>query len=78
MLDIGRHMARRVTRLAALALGACALTAAPALARDKIKVGAPHPTLLHTSPLQLASSFGLFDKEDLDVEALFTSGGADT
>jgi len=69
----------RIARLSALILcaGACAVSA-PAAARDKMKVAAPHPTLLHTSPLQLAKSFGLFEKEDLDVEPLFTLGGADT
>lgn len=69
----------RSPKLAALALCAALLAAGPqAVAKDKIKVAAPHPTLLHTSPLQLAKTFGLFDKEDLDVEPLYTLGGADT
>src|SRR5262245_42785304 len=69
----------KIARLAALVICATAIaTVAPVAARDKIKVGAPHPTLLHTSPLQLAKTLGLFDKEDLDVEPLFTLGGADT
>ena len=67
-----------LARLAALALCATAFALAhPVAARDKMKVAAPHPTLLHTSPLQLAKSLGLFEKEDLDVEPLYTLGGAD-
>lgn len=79
-----RSIARLVTlthcklTVAALASAALLLSAGAAAAKDKIKVAAPHPTLLHTMPTLLAQSFGMFDKEGLEVEALWTAGGADT
>ena len=68
-------MSRR--SLPALVLAASLGLPLTAFAKDKIKVAAPHPTLLATTISSLAKSFGYFDKHDLDVELLWTAGGAD-
>lgn len=52
-------------------------SAAPALAKDKIKVAAPHPTIITSTIPALAKSLGYFDRHDVDVEILWTAGGAD-
>lgn len=61
----------------ALAVSSALVAAAPAAARDKIRIAAPHPTILPTTIPTIAQRFGLFDKANLDVEVLWTAGGAD-
>lgn len=62
--------------LAGLALGALAL-AAPAAAQHKIKVAAPHPTIMPSTFIVIAEEFGFFRKQNIQVEILWTAGGAD-
>ena len=49
----------------------------PTLAKDKIRIAAPHPTIITSTIPVVAQSLGLVDKADLDVEVLWTAGGAD-
>lgn len=58
-------------------LSALSFAPAPALAKDKIKIAAPHPTIITSTIPQLAKELGYFDKHDVDVEILWTAGGAD-
>ena len=67
---------KRLNALAALAFGALAL-AAPAAAQQKIKVAAPHPTIMPSTFIMIAEEFGFFKKENIQVEILWTAGGAD-
>jgi NitT/TauT family transport system substrate-binding protein len=69
-----------MSRRAAVCLVSSLLAAAaalPAAARDKIKIAAPHPTIIATTIPTLARQMGFFDKHNLDVEILWTAGGAD-
>lgn len=64
--------------LAAALLGTLALALpASAQAPNKIKVAAPHPTIMPSTFMIIAQDFGLFKKENLEVEILWTAGGAD-
>lgn len=63
--------------LAATATIALAAFAQPAFAKDKIRIAAPHPTIITSTMPVVAQSLGLFEKADLDVEILWTAGGAD-
>ena len=62
--------------LAALVLAALAV-ATPAAAQDKIKVAAPHPTIMPSTFMIIAEELGFFKKENIQVETLWTAGGAD-
>ncbi len=66
-------MLRKVTPVVA----AFAAFALPAAAKDKIRIAAPHPTIITSTIPALAKSLGHFDKADLDVDILWTAGGAD-
>ncbi len=46
-------------------------------AKDKIRIAAPHPTIITSTIPALAKSLGYFDKANLDVDILWTAGGAD-
>lgn len=59
------------------AISAVALAASPVHAKDKIKIAAPHPTIITSTIPALAKSLGYFDKHNVDVEILWTAGGAD-
>ncbi len=60
---------------ATLALG---LAFAPAAAQQmKIKVAAPHPTIMPSTFTMIAKEMGFFEREKVDVEVLWTAGGAD-
>jgi NitT/TauT family transport system substrate-binding protein len=59
---------------AALAVG---LAAMPALAQNKMKIAAPHPTIMPSTFTIIARDMGFFKKEGLEVELLWTAGGAD-
>lgn len=64
-------------RLAAVLAFAAFGAIAPAAAKDKIKIAAPHPTIITSSIPALARDLGYFDKQNVDVEILWTAGGAD-
>ena len=68
-----------LTAVSALALATVpvAVTVTSATAADKIKVAAPHPTIMPSTFMVLAQEFGFFKKHDIDVEVLWTAGGAD-
>lgn len=57
-------------------LVAC-LAATPALAQYKMKIAAPHPTIMPSTFTVLARDLGYFKNEKLEVELLWTAGGAD-
>lgn len=68
---------RNLKRLAATVL-ALGLAASPALAQQlKIKVAAPHPTIMPSTFAKIAQDLGFFKRENVDVELLWTAGGAD-
>ena len=54
-----------------------ATVAIPAAGQDKIKIAAPHPTIITSSIPALAKELGYFAKHKVDVEILWTAGGAD-
>lgn len=58
------------------ALAAC-IAATPALAQYKMKIAAPHPTIMPSTFTVLARDLGYFKNEKLEVELLWTAGGAD-
>ncbi len=62
--------------LAAMAVAA-GLAATPALAQHKMKIAAPHPTIMPSTFTIIAKDMGFFQKEGLEVELLWTAGGAD-
>ena len=68
-----KSLAARAMATVALA----ALAVAPAGAADKIKVAAPHPTIMPSTFIVLAEEFGFFKRHDIEVEVLWTAGGAD-
>lgn len=70
-------MARRNVLAIAILGATIAWAALPAAARDKIKIAAPHPTIITSTIPALAKSLGHFDKANLDVDILWTAGGAD-
>ncbi len=43
----------------------------------KIRIAAPHPTIISSTLPVVARDLGLFDKANVDVEILWTAGGAD-
>lgn len=59
---------------AALAAGLASL---PAVAQHKMKIAAPHPTIMPSTFTIIARDMGFFKKEGLEVELLWTAGGAD-
>jgi NitT/TauT family transport system substrate-binding protein len=59
---------------AALAVGVAVM---PALAQNKMKIAAPHPTIMPSTFTIIARDMGFFKKEGLEVELLWTAGGAD-
>ncbi len=68
---------RMLFKVAGALLAASALAASPALAQYKMKIAAPHPTIMPSTFTVLARDMGFFAKEKLEVELLWTAGGAD-
>lgn len=66
-------MIARVAGLAATVM----LLAAPAFAQDTMKIAAPHPTIMPSTFAIVARDEGFFKREGLEVELLWTAGGAD-
>ena len=66
---------KRIATLAAIT--AVAIAASPLLAKDKIRIAAPHPTIITSTIPALAKSLDYFDRQNVDVEILWTAGGAD-
>ncbi len=64
-------------KLAGALLAASALAATPAMAQYKMKIAAPHPTIMPSTFTVIARDMGFFAKEKLEVELLWTAGGAD-
>ena len=72
-----RLFTKLATGLAGALLAASALAATPALAQHKMKIAAPHPTIMPSTFTIIAKEMGFFEKEKLEVELLWTAGGAD-
>ena len=51
-----------------IALAGLALLVTPAAAKDKIKIAAPHPTIITSTIPALAKSLGYFDRADRSEE----------
>ncbi|MEX0405272.1 ABC transporter substrate-binding protein [Aquibium sp. LZ166] len=64
-------------RIALIGAAASLLTAFQASAQDVIRVAAPHPTALQSTPIRLGEMLGFFEKENIKVETIFTQGGSD-
>jgi NitT/TauT family transport system substrate-binding protein len=58
-------------------LFALGIAATPAAAQYKMKIAAPHPTIMPSTFTIIARDMGFFAKEKLEVELLWTAGGAD-
>jgi NitT/TauT family transport system substrate-binding protein len=65
-------------RLALLVLAAIAVAGAPAVAQEKLRVSVPQRGLWDTGVSELGRRAGIFKKHGLDLEILFTSGGAES
>ena len=68
---------RRAYLLAAAAVPLLPLAPFQVSVKDRIKIAAPHPTIITSTIPALAKSLGYFDKANLDVDILWTAGGAD-
>ena len=64
--------------LAALALAVVAAAGTPAIAQEKLRVSVPQRGLWDTGVSELGRRAGIFKKHGLDLEILFTSGGAES
>ncbi len=62
----------------ALALVVCAGFAGPAVAQEKVRVSVPQRGLWDTGVAELGQRAGIFRKYGLELEILFTSGGAES
>jgi NitT/TauT family transport system substrate-binding protein len=62
----------------ALAALVCAALGAPALAQEKLRVSVPQRGLWDTGVAELGQRAGIFKKYGLELEILFTSGGAES
>ncbi len=67
---------RLLKTIAAVTLAA-GLASTTALAQHSMKIAAPHPTIMPSTFTILARDLGFFKKEGLEVELLWTAGGAD-
>jgi NitT/TauT family transport system substrate-binding protein len=62
----------------ALAAVICAALGAPALAQEKLRVSVPQRGLWDTGVAELGQRAGIFRKYGLELDILFTSGGAES
>jgi NitT/TauT family transport system substrate-binding protein len=65
-------------RLVLLALAAIVAGGAPAAAQEKLRVSVPQRGLWDTGVSELGRRAGIFQKHGLDLDILFTSGGAES
>src|SRR5258708_25452403 len=65
-------------RLVLLALAAIAAAGARAVAQEKLRVSVPQRGMWDTGVSELGGRAGIFKKHGLDLEILFTSGGAES
>src|SRR5271154_7645434 len=65
-------------RLVLLALAAIAAAGAPAVAQEKLRVSVPQRGLWDTGVSELGRRAGIFKKHGLELDILFTSGGAES
>jgi NitT/TauT family transport system substrate-binding protein len=65
-------------RFVLLALAAITAAGAPAVAQEKLRVSVPQRGLWDTGVSELGRRAGIFKKHGLDLEILFTSGGAES
>jgi NitT/TauT family transport system substrate-binding protein len=65
-------------RLVLIALVAIAAAGAPAAAQEKLRVSVPQRGLWDTGVSELGRRAGIFKKHGLDLDILFTSGGAES
>jgi NitT/TauT family transport system substrate-binding protein len=68
----------RTLRAAFVLAAICAALGAPALAQDKLRVSVPQRGLWDTGVAELGQRAGIFKKYGLEIEILFTSGGAES
>jgi NitT/TauT family transport system substrate-binding protein len=68
----------RTLRAAFVLAAICAALGAPALAQDKLRVSVPQRGLWDTGVAELGQRAGIFKKYGLELEILFTSGGAES
>jgi NitT/TauT family transport system substrate-binding protein len=65
-------------KLILLALAAVVAAGAPAVAQEKLRVSVPQRGLWDTGVSELGRRAGIFKKHGLDLDILFTSGGAES
>jgi NitT/TauT family transport system substrate-binding protein len=65
-------------RLVLIVLAAIAAAGAPAAAQEKLRVSVPQRGLWDTGVSELGRRAGIFKKHGLDLDILFTSGGAES
>ena len=65
-------------KLVLLAIAAIVAAGAPAAAQDKVRVSVPQRGLWDTGVSELGRRAGIFQKHGLDLDILFTSGGAES
>jgi NitT/TauT family transport system substrate-binding protein len=65
-------------RLMLLVLAAVTAAGAPAIAQEKLRVSVPQRGLWDTGVSELGRRAGIFKKHGLDLDILFTSGGAES
>jgi NitT/TauT family transport system substrate-binding protein len=81
MREISFHRIFRETlmcRLVLLAVAAVIAAGAPAAAQEKLRVSVPQRGLWDTGVSELGRRAGIFKKHGLDLDILFTSGGAES
>jgi NitT/TauT family transport system substrate-binding protein len=58
--------------------GVAALAAGSASAQDKVRVAIPQQGLWETGIVEIGAALGIFKKEGIEIEPLYTRGGAET
>jgi NitT/TauT family transport system substrate-binding protein len=77
-MSIHRLKGALMRKLVLLAIAAIVAAGAPAAAQDKVRVSVPQRGLWDTGVSELGRRAGIFQKHGLDLDILFTSGGAES
>jgi NitT/TauT family transport system substrate-binding protein len=77
-MSFHRFKGALMRRLVLLALAAIVAAGAPAAAQEKLRVSVPQRGLWDTGVSELGRRAGIFKKHCLDLDILFTSGGAES
>jgi NitT/TauT family transport system substrate-binding protein len=77
-MSFHRFKGALMRRLVLLALAAIVAAGAPAAAQEKLRVSVPQRGLWDTGVSELGRRAGIFKKHGLDLDILFTSGGAES